>query len=184
MGQTVHVFDFLDQPPALAPVAVVFGDEPFLKQLAVRQLRTMALPEDDSLAAQFDGTTVEWRDVSDELSTVSLFNPAGLRLAVVQDADDFVQTNRDGWRTTSHARTRRGVLVLDVTKWASNTRLYKLVDKQGLQVECRPPLWRSGKQKVIDQSRMVSWLVQWAEAQSCRTPGEERRRRVAGGDRS
>jgi DNA polymerase-3 subunit delta len=163
MGQTVHVFDFLDQPPTLSPVDVVFGDEPFLKQLALKRIRRIALPEDESLAAHFDGTTADWRDVSDELSTVSLFNPAGLRLAVVQDADVFVQTNRDRLEEYVEHPQKRGVLVLDVTKWASNTRLYKLVDKHGLQVECRAPTVPGGKQKVIDHSRIVSWVVQWAE---------------------
>jgi DNA polymerase-3 subunit delta len=165
MGQTVHVFDFLDQPTALAPVVVMFGDEPFLKQLALKKLRTTALPDDDSLAAQFDGTTVEWRDVSDELSTVSLFNPSGLRLVIVQDGDDFVQHNRERLEGYVGHPHQRGILALDVTKWASNTRLYKLVDQRGLQVECRAPTVTQGKQKVVDQSRMVQWLIQRAAAQ-------------------
>jgi DNA polymerase III subunit delta len=165
MGQTLHVFDFLAHPPNLAPVAAVFGDEPFLKRLAINQLRAMALPDDENLAAQFDGTTVAWRDVADELSTVSLFDPSGLRLAIVRDADDFVQTNRARLEDYVERPQRRGVLVLDVSKWASNTRLYKLVDKQGVQVECRAPTVASGKQKVVDHARLVRWLVEWAETQ-------------------
>jgi len=165
MGHTVHVFEFLDQPPALAPVAVVFGDEPFLKQLALKQLRTMALPDDDSLAAQYDGTSAAWRDVADELATVSLFHPAGLQLVVVRDADDFVQTNRGRLEDYAAHPQKRSLLVLDVTKWASNTRLYKLVDKHGLQVECRAPTISRGAHKVVDQARIISWLVQWAERQ-------------------
>jgi DNA polymerase-3 subunit delta len=86
-----------------------------------------------------------------------------LRLAVVEDADDFVQKNRDRLEDYVSHPHQRGVLVLDVTRWASNTRLYKLVDQQGLQVECRAPTVARGKQKVIDQGRLVSWLVQWAE---------------------
>ena len=70
-----------------------------------------------------------------------------------------------GSRGTSRTRSGARVLVLDVTKWASNTRLYKLVDKQGLQIECRAPTVAQGKQKVVDQARMVSWLVQRAAGQ-------------------
>ncbi|MHB8863799.1 MAG: DNA polymerase III subunit delta, partial [Pirellulaceae bacterium] len=129
MGQTLHVFDFLKHPPAPAPVEVLFGDEPFLKRLALQQIRQQIWPEDELLAAQFDGPSVDWRDVRDELCTASLFNPSGMRLAVVQDADAFVQANRSRLEEYVERSETRGVLVLDVTKWASNTRLYKLVDK-------------------------------------------------------
>ena len=78
MGQTVHVFDFLEHPPAPAPVEVLFGDEPFLKRLVLKQIRAAGLAPRTMLAAQFDGPSVEWRDVCDELSTVSLFNPSGI----------------------------------------------------------------------------------------------------------
>ena len=163
MGHTVHVFDFLEQRPAPAPVAVLFGDEPFLKQLARKQICGQVWPDEDMLAAHFDGTSVEWRDVRDELSTASLFNPSGMRLAVVQDADDFVQNHRSRLEEYVERPEKRAVLVLDVTKWASNTRLYKLVDKQGLQVECRAPVIEHGKQKAIDQPRIIQWLIAWAK---------------------
>jgi DNA polymerase-3 subunit delta len=163
MGQTVHVFDFLNQRPAPAPVEVLFGDEPFFKRLVLKQIRQQVWPEDDALAAQFDGPSVEWRDVRDELCSVSLFNPSGLRLAVVRDADDFVQDHRSRLEEYVEHPEKRGVLVLDVTKWASNTRLYKLVDKHGLQVECRAPLVERGKQKVVDQPRIITWLIEWAK---------------------
>lgn len=165
MGQTLHVFDFLKQPPSPAPVEVLFGDEPFLKQLAVRRIQQQVWPDDEPLVARFDGTSVVWRDVHDELSTVSLFNPAGLRMAVVQDADDFVQKHRDRLEEYVEHPEKRSVLVLDVTKWASNTRLYKLVDKRALQIECRAPQIEQGRQKVVDQARLIEWLVAWAENQ-------------------
>jgi len=170
MSQTVHVFDFLERPADrasdLAPVVAVFGDEPFLQQLAVKRIRQLALPDDEDMAVTFDGTLVAWRDVADELSTASLFNPSGMRVAVVQDADDFVQANRARLEEYVEEPRRRSMLVLSVTKWASNTRLYKLVDKLGLQVECRAPLAAGGgrKQKVVDQGRMLTWLIGWAKS--------------------
>ena len=165
MGHTLHVFDFLKQPPVPAPVEVLFGDEPFLKQLAVRRIQQQVWPDDEPLVARFDGTSVAWRDVHDELSTVSLFNPSGLRMAVVQDADDFVQEHRARLETYVEGPEKRGVLVLDVTKWAANTRLYKLVDKLALQIECRAPQTDQGRQKVVDQAKLIEWLIAWAENQ-------------------
>lgn len=163
MGQTLHVFEFLEEPPPPAPVEVLFGDEPFLKQLALQRIQRQVWPDDEPMVTRFDGTTVPWRDVHDELSTASLFNPGGLRLAVVQDADDFVQENRARLEEYVEHPEKRGVLVLDVTKWASNTRLYKLVDKRALQIECRAPQTEHGKQKTLDQARLVQWLVDWAQ---------------------
>ena len=163
MGHTLHVFDYLDKPDLSAPVEVVFGDEPFLKQLALVQLRSAAIPDDDTPYTQFDGPTVSWRDVFDELCTISLFNPSGLRVAIVRDADDFVQQHRTRLEGYVEEPERRSVLILEVSKWAANTRLYKLVDKLGVQVECRAPQLSRGKQKVIDSKRMLDWVVGWAK---------------------
>ena len=94
MAATYHVFDYLEQSPPPAHVQVIFGDEPFLKRLAIQHLRAIASPDEDLPIATFDGTSVAWRDVRDELYTVSLFNPSGLRVALVEDADTFVTDNR------------------------------------------------------------------------------------------
>jgi DNA polymerase-3 subunit delta len=47
-----------------------------------------------------------------------------------------------------------GVLVLDVESWPSNTRLYKAIDKSGLQVECRVP--------EKNNARLCKWLQSWS----------------------
>jgi DNA polymerase-3 subunit delta len=49
--------------------------------------------------------------------------------------------------------------VLVVDTWASNTRLYKAIDKCGLQVECRAPEKSAGKRKVLDENRLCKWLI-------------------------
>jgi DNA polymerase III subunit delta len=162
MGGTRHVFDFLDRPAGTGPVVVVFGDEPFLKQLALNHLRAALVPDDDEPLTTFDGPSASWADVSDGLRTVSLFHPGGPRTAVVRDADGFVQEHRPRLEKYVDRPEREGVLVLEVSKWASNTRLYKLVDQQGLQIECRVPQVTRGKQKVPDESRVVEWLIVWA----------------------
>jgi len=158
----VHAFEYLEQTPTLAPVVVVFGDEPFLKRLVLKRLRARVLPDDAIPFAEFDGTQAEWRDVFDELCTVSLFNAAGTRLAVVAQADDFVRDHRARLEQYVEQPERRAVLVLDVNTWPSNTRLYKLVEQHGLPVECRAPQTGEGKQKNLDARRVADWCVRWA----------------------
>ncbi len=164
MAATYHVFDYLEQSPPPAHVQVIFGDEPFLKRLAIQHMRAIASPDEDLPIATFDGTSVAWRDVRDELYTVSLFNPSGLRVALVEDADTFVTDNRAQLEEYVERPQQHGGLILEVSKWAANTNLYKLVAKHGLQVECRLPQVARGKQKTLDQSRMVNWVVEWGKS--------------------
>ena len=74
MSNTHYALDFLDQSElSCAPVCVVFGDEPFLKQLVIKKLQHQILGDESEVPfAVFDGKSAEWRDVIDELSTVSL----------------------------------------------------------------------------------------------------------------
>ncbi len=164
MSSTIHAFDYLEQPSPPACVQVVFGDEPFLKRLVLRQMCRQACPDDDAPIATLDGTVAAWRDVHDELYTVSLFNPGGLRVAVVEDADSFVSNNRGRLEDYIEQPQQHGALILEVTKWAANTRLYKLVDKQAVQVECRLPQVARGRQKIVDQKRLTGWIVQWGKS--------------------
>lgn len=163
MSGTVHAFDFLESPQTSpASVCVLFGDEPFLKRLVLRQLQSRVLGEQDEAPfAQFEGKSAEWRDVVDELATVSLFS-SGPRLAVVNDADDFVSKHRVQLEDYVARPSANGILVLVVGTWQSNTRLYKAVDKSGLQINCRAP--ESGKRKVLDESRLCKWLQSWSAA--------------------
>lgn len=164
MSHTIHAFDYLRAPAEHAPaaVSVVFGDEAFLKQLAIRQLRKDVLEDDDAPFATFTGDTVEWRDVADELSTVALFGGGGRRLAIVEGADNFVRDNRARLEDYVEKPKANSVLVLDVTNWQSNTRLYKALDQSGLQIECRAPQKAIGKRKVLDEGRLVKWLSSWS----------------------
>ncbi len=167
MSGTVHAFEYLDKPAGYPPpaVCVVFGDEPFLKRLAIGHLRRAVLGEDDSPFATFSGGGVEWRDVLDELSTMALFGSGGRRLAVVDEADKFVTDYREKLENYLAKPRSGGVLLLDVETWAANTRLYKLVDQQGLQIECRAPQRAAGKRKVPDEAALQKWLIGWAKKQ-------------------
>jgi len=166
MSHTIHAFDFLDSPPTqVAPCCVVFGDEPFLKRLVLRALRGHVLGDADAPYESFDGDAVQWRDVYDELATVALFG-GGRRLAVIDEAEDFVTRNRDKLEQYAERTKSRNVLVLNVGTWAGNTRLFKILDQHGLQVECRvPQKASSGKTKLIDEPKLLQWLTSWSESQ-------------------
>src|SRR5262245_13267726 len=113
MPGTMHAFDYLDDATAspCPPVCVLFGDEDFLKRLVKQRLRTRVLGEDADIPfTTFDGEKVEWRDVADEIATVSLFG-GSKRLAIVQDADDFVSANRSMLEAYVEKPHRTGVLI-------------------------------------------------------------------------
>ena len=74
----------------------------------------------------------DWRDVADELATVSLFGGGRPRLVILERADDFVSANRQRLEDYVAKPSRSGVLVLEVDEWAANTRLYKALDQSGL----------------------------------------------------
>jgi len=164
MTRTLHVFDFLETEATPSPVCVVFGDEPFLKRLALRHLRRLLFGDDDSPFATFAGDDILWRDVSDELATLTLFG-GSKRLVRVEQADKFVSGHRDKLEDYVKKPTASSVLVLEVSTWANNTRLFKALNKTGLQVECRAPEALAGRRKVLDQDRLKKWLITWSAKQ-------------------
>lgn len=170
MSHTHHAFEFLDAsdlPPAT--VCVVFGDEPFLKQLVLKKLRQQILGEGAGVPfASFEGKSAEWRDVIDELSTVSLFG-GNTRLAVIDPADDFVSTCRTQLEDYVAKPKGKSTLILVVETWQSSTRLYKAVDKCGLQIECCAPQTKRGKSKFLDEKRLCRWLSSWAKSRHAAT---------------
>lgn len=164
MAGTSHVFEFLESPPKCPPLCVLFGDEEFLKRLARQQLRREVLGDsEDSPYTTFDGEQAQWCDVADELSTVSLFGGSGKRLAIVEQADDFVSKFRDKLEHYVTKPRSGSVLILEVTAWPSNTRLYKAIHQQWLQVDCRLPQKSVGKRSEPDEGRVLEWLVGWAK---------------------
>lgn len=151
---TVRAIEFIkagrDRPPP--PVCVLFGDEMFLKRQALRALRRqVAAGEDTEFGVQvFEGPNARWAEVLEELSTQPMFG--GKRLVVVQQADGFVAQNRALLEGYASRPRSSGVLVLEVQSWPATTRLYKLLDAQGLQVDCR----------ALRPAEVPAWLAEWA----------------------
>jgi DNA polymerase-3 subunit delta len=170
LSQTIHAFDFLAAPGQgkLPGVCAVFGDEPFLKRLVLKELRRRVLGDDaDAPAASYDcqERQPEWRDVMDELATASLFGGGGPRLVILERADAFVSANRPKLEDYAAKPRSTGVLILDVDEWPANTRLYKALDQSGLQIDCRPPQKQRGKNKEIDEAAIAKWIVAWGKSQ-------------------
>ena len=165
MSAPVHAFDFLEKPghAVRSGVCVLFGDEALLKRHALKTIVRQILGDDDDVPfTTFEGEQTPWRDVHDELSTVSLFS-SGPRLVVVEDADKFVSSFREELEDFASSASD-GVLVLLVESWPGNTKLFKRVAESGLAIECRGPQVQRGKKKVLDTRRLLKWLVHWAKS--------------------
>ena len=158
---TTHSFDFLQETEATQPPSftAVIGDDRFLKRLCLTKIRHQAT--EDGAAVEFPSKT-PWRDVHDEISTLSLFGD-GPRVVVIQDADDFVKENRSHLESFA-TKTSAGCLILDLKSLASNTRLYKALKENGQIIDCNPPQTTRGKSSFLDEARLCQWIREWGES--------------------
>ena len=130
---------FLDETQPRSPdgCVVLFGDQRFLKLQVLEQLTRRILGADDDLGpTRFEGSAddLKFADVLAELSTRSMWGDR--RMVVIDNADGFVSNHRAALEKYAKKPTGSGVLVLIVDKWPSNTKLYKIVDKEGLSINC------------------------------------------------
>ncbi|MGI9516499.1 MAG: DNA polymerase III subunit delta, partial [Pirellulaceae bacterium] len=162
MSGTIHAFDFLDDPGQLSASRfyVLFGDDRYL-QLRVKHqlLEQLAGGEADFDTVVLDGETAGWNDVVDELQTFGLFSQDAGRTVVVEEADAFVKKFRGDLEQLVANPPASGQLLLLVGTWASNTKLYKAIDKSGVQIHCADPQSKRGRSKSKDTARIVKWLV-------------------------
>jgi DNA polymerase-3 subunit delta len=163
MGKsTAHAFEILANPePSFAPLVVLFGEDRFLHQESLRHLIAawIGQPQSEFSVSRLDGESALWPDVADSLQTGSLFSSSGRRIVVVDNGGAFVKEHRaalEALVTESHATN---CLVLIVDSWPANTRLYKLVEKSGMQIDCGPPSVTRGKSKQIDEAKVSDWLI-------------------------
>lgn len=148
--------DYLANPAKFPaqPVCAVFGNESFLRRQTILRLREAVLggDEGDFSLATFEGRGTLFRDVHEVLSTVAMFG-GGRRLAIVENADDFVSRYREQLEDYVARPSRSGVLVLDLDTLPSNTRLYKAVAAGGLLIDAGAPA----------PARLTRWLTDWAK---------------------
>lgn len=161
MEHVLHAFDLLkEDQPAIAGVCALVGDDGFLKRLSRTKIRDAVSA--DGEANEFT-QKAEWRDVNDELSTLSLFG-GGPRLVFVLNADDFVKNYRSQLEAYVAQPASSGCLVLELNALAMNTRLYKTLAETGQIVECRAPQTKRGKASYVDETKLCDWLRSWGKS--------------------
>jgi DNA polymerase-3 subunit delta len=131
----MHAIEFLQKPPETLPgVIALIGDERALKLSVEQAIVAATLDGEDETPTKFAGKDTDLKTVRDELLTISMWGDR--RVVIVEDASDFVSAHRAGLETYAEKPAKKSLLVLDVKSMPKNTRLYKIVDKSGLVVEC------------------------------------------------
>ncbi len=147
----VSGLDFLQksQYAQIPPFCVVFGEEAYLRSETLKLLRELVLSTDDGEFSytRFDGSSVSYMDVLRETSTMIMFG-TGRRLVVVEQAEMFLSQNKNSLESYIESPNKASVLVLQLSSFPSNLRLYKLANISGLLIDCRPP----------SRKDVVSWL--------------------------
>lgn len=158
-----HALDLLNSGlDAVPAVVVLFGDESFLMQQVRQKLAQVVIGPQSSEAStsirRVNGAEVAWRDIADDLRSRALFG-GGRQFIVVEEADAFVSENRSRLEDYCAKPSPSNVLLLEVKKWLKTTLLYKAVEKNGLNIECRAPM--SGK--AVDSAQVAKWIQNWAK---------------------
>lgn len=150
----VESLDLIASPPAehaLPPVVVLFGEDSFLRTWVLQKLTAATDAE------TVEGETTPWRDIRDEVSTVSLFDAGERRVVIVRGADKLVKDFRPEVEAYLAKPSSAGRLFLELNSCPANTRLYKAANSDHLLVHCGIPMNSSGKS--VDQSRLKKFLT-------------------------
>src|SRR5690242_12629406 len=108
------------------PVYVLFGEDTFLHDAARAEIIKAIIGDSDpQVAVSVFDAEAELATVLDELRTLPFLAPR--RAVVIRDADAFVSAYRDALETYLQSPSANSSLMLVVSSWPSNTRLYKLV---------------------------------------------------------
>lgn len=156
---TLSGFDVLTDPKSVTVpgVVAIVGDDGFLQHEVRRALVAQLCGDDpDAAAEHLDGSEIEYRDLHDALSELSLFG-SGQRVIVVEEADDLVKHYRDRLEDYVAKPRSDAILILEVTTWPSNTRLAKAVAESGLTIRCATPA--QGKELTEFTKQLKDWLV-------------------------
>lgn len=125
----------------MKPIYVLYGDDSFLRDLHRAEVVAEAIgdAEPQTCVTSFDAT-VELAAVLDEVRTLPFLAPC--RVVIVRDADAFVSANREALEAYLERPARNGTLLLFVSSWPKNTKLFKIVAKVGQAFDCTAPQGR------------------------------------------
>lgn len=134
------------------PIYVVTGDEDFLKRRAIAALQTQLLGESDPSFAlsTYSGDKADFAAIRSELDTLPFLSEC--RLVIVEQADPFVTKFRSTLEKYVEKPADKGVLILEVKSWPSNTKLAKLIPEAATIVGKAPP-----------QYKLAAWCVEWTK---------------------
>jgi DNA polymerase-3 subunit delta len=108
----------------------LFGNDATLRCWVLQSLSA------DGDVTQFEGESARWSDLRDDLATASLFDLGGKRTIVVRGADKFLSDHRPEIEKYIAKPGAASRLVLELDSLASNTRVYKALQKDHLLVAC------------------------------------------------
>ncbi len=120
------------------PISVFFGEEGFFIREALTAVKVHLLKDTDPGLAlvELQGDEVPGGVVFDELRTLPFFTSKN-KLVIVEEADDFVEKNRQILEKYLSAPASHASLVLVCRKWDKRMKLASLVDTIGISVECK-----------------------------------------------
>lgn len=132
----MHATEFLaaKDPSLPSSVLVMYGLERYFRHEILHRIPGAGGEEAELSLTRLNGDTARIRDVMAELKTVSMFGEQ--RIVLIEDADDFISANRAALEKYVVHPAKKSLLILDVRSWPKNTKLFKLVDQQGLALEC------------------------------------------------
>lgn len=129
-----HAFEFLTSHSTDTPVdfdvAALFGGDNTLMSWVTSVLTGQAD------VTEVDGNTARWADINDELSTASLFDMGEKRSIVIRNADKFVSGHRPEIEAYLVKPGTAARLILLFDSLASNTKVYKALNKSYVLVCC------------------------------------------------
>jgi DNA polymerase III subunit delta len=154
-------------------VYVISGDDPSLVNAEYTKIIDQLVPADqrDAGLLVIDADKAVIADVLDELRTLPFFTKR--KVVALRNADKFIsakgeddeQDKQDGGNAPAGSSNREileryfenpspsGILVMTVSKWASNTRLAKKLPSIGLLVEVKSPKGQDLTHRLIDYAR-------------------------------
>jgi DNA polymerase-3 subunit delta len=165
MSEVAHVFDWMEhrKPKLGRGTIAVFGNDWFLRHQALKIL-IEATGVDQAAVKNRDGDEIKWRDVHDDLASRSLFDDGGLRVTVVQQADDFVAKNRVQLEKWAESASDDALLILEMDSLPANTKLYKQIADKGTVVKCSAPI-KARSKDTVDEKAVQAWLLGWGKRQ-------------------
>lgn len=164
MAEVLHAFELFEgqSPGKIAGSVSLYGTDPFLRSQALTKLLQQTKVADHAIRKR-DGDQTTWRDIHDDLATRSLFDEAGPRFTIIRSADSFVTKNRAALERWAESSVVNATLVLELDSFPGNTKLYKLIQKQGTLVQCSVPI-KKGSRDTPDDKAIQKWLIQWGKS--------------------